>query len=321
MSYKRFDMDLKGRPIKPSSTKPMQKGGSEDSPVRSFPDDIIWQEACNTGIFGKIDAKADWQSVQIRIGVSDRTTLHGHRVWTPFMRFAAAFMLTVGVAAALYVVLKPAEQTDLAADVMKKADRLPVDIQLPDGSVVTLKGGSSISYDGNFGKKFRDIRLTGEALFDVKHNAAVPFRVLSGASMVLVTGTRFSVRQEDDNVKVSVLSGTVLLSENREHARQIRITANQSGYLSDNALKVEEGIEVNELSWKTGHLIFNETPIDSALMDVAHHFSRQLILGTPIDEDITAEFQNQNLREILDELGLVADLKFDTTGNKLMVSK
>jgi hypothetical protein len=54
-------------------------------------------------------------------------------------------------------------------------------------------------------------------------------------------------------------------------------------------------------------------------MDVAHHFSRELILDAPIGDEITAEFQDQNLSEILDELGIVAGLKFDTTGNVLLV--
>jgi hypothetical protein len=62
-------------------------------------------------------------------------------------------------------------------------------------------------------------------------------------------------------------------------------------------------------------------PIDSALMDIARHFNRQLSIETKIQERVTAEFQNQPLYEILDELKLVAGLQFDTTGTALIVRK
>jgi transmembrane sensor len=168
----------------------------------------------------------------------------------------------------------------------------------------------------------REVILNGEALFEVVADIAHPFKVFTGESVVVVTGTRFTVREEKGLVKVSVLSGNVLLSNSGEKAKQIRIAANQSGYLlPDHNLKIENKIELNNLSWKTGHLVFRETPIDTALIDIARHFSRDLVFETSIREDITAEFQNQPLNEILDEINLVAGLKFDTTGTALIVRK
>jgi ferric-dicitrate binding protein FerR (iron transport regulator) len=131
------------------------------------------------------------------------------------------------------------------------------------------------------------------------------------------------VREDVGSVKVAVLTGTVLLSNTTgDHPNQISISANQSGVLlSGNELKVENGIEANTLSWKTGHLIFDETPIDSALIDIAHHFRKELSIQTEISDEITAEFQDQPLGEILNEINLVAGLKFDTTGTTLIVRK
>ena len=82
-----------------------------------------------------------------------------------------------------------------------------------------------------------------------------------------------------------------------------------------------KGIPVNNLSWKTGHLIFEDTPIDSALIDIARHFRKELSVETPVTEQITAEFQDQPLHEILKELELVAGLQFDTTRTTLIVRK
>jgi transmembrane sensor len=100
----------------------------------------------------------------------------------------------------------------------------------------------------------------------------------------------------------------------------VQIVTNQSGYLlADREIKVKDGIDINNLSWKTGLLSFDETPIDSALFDIAHHFRRELHITADIHNEITAEFQNQPLHEILKEIEIVAGLKFDTTGNSLIV--
>jgi ferric-dicitrate binding protein FerR (iron transport regulator) len=112
------------------------------------------------------------------------------------------------------------------------------------------------------------------------------------------------------------------LSTSTNRTKQIHIAANQSGYLmEDHELKLKNGIEPNTLSWKTGVLVFHDTPIDTALMDIARYFRKDLVLETRITDDITAEFQHQPLNEILDEINLVAGLKFDTTGTALIVRK
>ena len=67
-------------------------------------------------------------------------------------------------------------------------------IQLPDGSDVTLNAGSKIEILGNFGSSTRDVFLEGEAFFDVKHNEKLPFIVHTVAMDVKALGTAFNVK-------------------------------------------------------------------------------------------------------------------------------
>ncbi len=193
---------------------------------------------------------------------------------------------------------------------------------LPDGSTVTLNRGASLTYSESYGTVSREVKLKGDAYFSVMPDADLPFKVFTGESVVEVTGTKFSVYKINGEVHVSVLSGRVLLSSADVLQKKISISANQSGYLTaGNDLKVENGVSPNVLSWKTGHLEFDQTPIDSAMMDIAHHFNRELVFENRLNEKITAQFQDQPLREILQELTLVAGLNFDTTGTALIVRK
>jgi ferric-dicitrate binding protein FerR (iron transport regulator) len=282
----------------------------------------IWLESGKIGLFEQIDTDSDWELVRSRIRIPLTQKYSRTPVYSYALRVAAVIIIASGLSIGIYKTITFVNREKPAGYVSLAATAFPRNINLPDGSAVTLKDGSALTYRSDFGKVTREVILNGEALFEVVPDKVHPFKVYSGESVVVVTGTRFSVREEKGLVKVSVLSGNVLLSNTGEHAKQIRIAANQSGYLlPDHNLKIENKIEVNELSWKTGHLVFRETPIDTALIDIARHFRKDLVIETSIKEDITAEFQDQPLNEILDEINVVAGLKFDTTGTALIVRK
>lgn len=281
----------------------------------------IWQEAGKLQIFEQFDTESDWKFVSKRIDYAIPVNYHKIPLSGYFLRIAALLVLTFGLSIGFYRIIISLNKTEADFNT-QTADNKIEDLILPDGSTVSLNAGSSLSYRGKFGDQSREVILDGEALFNVKSDVSKPFKVYIGESVVEVTGTQFSVRETEGAVKVSVLSGTVLLSSATSSEKKIKITANHSGYLlTNNELKLETGISANTLSWKTGHLVFDQTPIDSALMDIARHFRKELSFETPVVDEITAEFQDQPLYEILDELKLVAGLQFDTTGMALIVRK
>lgn len=281
----------------------------------------IWEDARHVNKFESIDIEADWNAVNSKLGT--RLPLHYHKMpmSSYFLKIAALFVLTCGLSLGFYklILLNKESGSGFTQFLAEEHNR---EVILPDGSKVTLNSGSHITYRDDFGVKSRDVILNGAAFFNVVSDTDLPFRVFSGESIVEVTGTRFSVFEENGKIQVSVLSGRVLLCAAENQQKRIAITANQSGYLlSNNELKIEKRIPVNSLSWKTGNLIFDQTPIDTALMDIARHFRRDLSVDAKVEEKITAEFHDQPLDEILNEISLVAGLHFDTTGTALIVRK
>jgi transmembrane sensor len=282
----------------------------------------IWHESGNVGIFEQIDTDSDWDLVRSRIRIPLTQKYQQIPVYGYALRIAAVLIIASGLSVGIYKTITFVNHEKPAGYLSLSSAASPRNINLPDGSVVTLKGGSALTYRSDFGSGAREVILNGEALFEVVPDKVHPFKVYTGESVVVVTGTRFTVREEKGIVKVSVMTGHVILTNTGKDAKQITLEANQSGYLlPDHELKFENKIDANNLSWKTGHLIFRETPIDTALIDIARHFSKDLIVETDIKEEITAEFQDQPLNEILDEIKLVAGLKFDTTGTALIVRK
>jgi ferric-dicitrate binding protein FerR (iron transport regulator) len=296
--------------------------GNDPGHFKRFEDmEGFWQDAEKIGLFSKIDKDSDWEKVRVRIQIPRERKYVRIPTGLYLARIAAMLILVSGLSFGFYKLLTSVQKPETTFVSLTAMHGLK-EIGLPDGSCVTLNAGSTLTYKNDFSVHTREVILDGEALFDVKHDPEHPFRVFTGESMVEVTGTRFNIREAEGSVQVAVLDGTVILSSSVNHGKKISISANQSGYLhTDRELKLENKVETNVLSWKTGYLIFDESPIDSALMDIAHHFRKDLMLESDIKDQITAEFQNQTLDEILEELRVVAGLKFDTTGNALIVRK
>ncbi|MET3880784.1 FecR domain-containing protein [Chitinophaga sp. OAE865] len=85
-------------------------------------------------------------------------------------------------------------------------------VVLPDGTSVILNACSRLQYDATrFLNGEREVGLTGEAYFDVKHDPAHPFIIRSGKVNIRVLGTVFNVKAytEDATVETTLLSGKV----------------------------------------------------------------------------------------------------------------
>ena len=101
---------------------------------------------------------------------------------------------------------------------------------LPDSTSIWLNNETTLRYASNFSSGNREVELSGEAYFDVHHDAGHPFIVHAGSQKVKVLGTRFSVNAypEDNIIETSLISGSVVFETNR------RINGN-------NAFKLEPG--------------------------------------------------------------------------------
>jgi len=80
--------------------------------------------------------------------------------------------------------------------------------RLADNSVVHLNTDTTVTV--RYGRKARLVELTsGEADFEVSHEADRPFRVFAGSAEVVDVGTRFDVRLNSGSTVVTVVEGRV----------------------------------------------------------------------------------------------------------------
>jgi len=205
-------------------------------------------------------------------------------------------------------------------------------IQLPDGSDVTLNAGSKIEINERFGVSTRDVYLEGEAFFDVKHNGKLPFIVHTNAMDVKALGTAFNVKAylNEKITETSLIRGlvevtlkesnnrTMLLYPNQkikwEHPLATTGNNNSSTVKGSDSLNVADSLvkklqvtdygNIKEVAWKENKLIFD----DELFSDIAIQLERWYGAQIEFEDDslrhyrFTGNFEKEDINTVLDFL-------------------
>lgn len=105
-------------------------------------------------------------------------------------------------------------------------------IMLPDGSTIILNANSRLTVST---EKQRQVAITGEAFFDIQHDAAHPFLVNTEAYTIRVLGTTFNVRSYPgkNNTETTLLTGKIEIVQ--EHSTPaVVLRPNQKFILAGN---------------------------------------------------------------------------------------
>ncbi len=190
---------------------------------------------------------------------------------------AASILLACAVIAAWYFVPRgPSYETAIGA-----LQAVP----LSDGSRITLNTDTQINVD--LTQTERRVNLAqGEAYFEVAKDPSRPFVVNAGDKRVIAVGTQFSVRREGDDVRVFVTEGKVRVERSAYGASRpiMQLEAGSIARADSDGLLVQEKpiAEVEQLlSWRTGYLTFDRTPLADAVAEFNRYSRRKIVIEDP----------------------------------------
>jgi ferric-dicitrate binding protein FerR (iron transport regulator) len=161
---------------------------------------------------------------------------------------------------------------------------------LPDGSRVWLNAASSIRYPITFAGSDREVEITGEAYFEVKHNARQPFRVKVGSQEIEDIGTAFNVNAYTDEpvIKTTLLEGSVKISSANNSSPithnsslithnsicQLSIAGQQADLRPDGQLQVvKESDAAQAIAWKNGLFSFTDADLQTVMRQLARWYN------------------------------------------------
>ncbi|OKS84944.1 FecR family protein [Mucilaginibacter polytrichastri] len=232
---------------------------------------------------------------------------------TRFIQKAAAVLIGVSLIAGYFVVeksKKAVKQAMLTASAPTQFSENKF-VLLPDSSTVLLHSGSTINYamHGNV----RELKLVGEAYFDIRHMANHPFVIHAGKVKTTVLGTAFNIKAyPGQNVTVSVTRGKVSVADENKHTIAT-LLPNQQVVYNTTAQKLDQSnIEAKQtITWAKADMQFDDMPYKQ----LAERLSRRY--------DVNVKFKNQNLEGCLitgrftgtESLELVLKTLSDTMGS------
>ncbi len=171
--------------------------------------------------------------------------------------------MACAAAAAVVVALLPA-RPDI--QIIQTAAGETRQLALTDGSRIEIAGGSRLQIDRAHPRQISMDR--GEALFHVRHDAADPFIVRSGALEVQDVGTVFNVVRAGSQLRVAVAEGSVLFQPGRE---EVALRKGQALAMRDG----EDQIELSHVAaegvggWAGNHLDFRQVALSTVAEDVS----------------------------------------------------
>jgi len=203
------------------------------------------------------------------------------------------------------------------------AENTPVEVMLEDGTKVVLNRDSRLRYGRTFDQGERKVYLSGEAWFDVVRDTARPFLIDAGEAMVRVLGTTFNVNayKQNPTVEITVESGLVAMSSKKDERDQIVMKAGSGGlyHKSRKALTLIPASDPNSISWKTGELFFQETPLEEVVDLLNRVYNVNIMIMNPelASCPLTVTFRDQSLEAILHVLEQTLDLQVSLKGNEI----
>jgi len=152
---------------------------------------------------------------------------------------------------------------------------------LPDGTDVWLNADSKLTFPSAFDGKDRKISLTGEAFFQVVHNAKQPFKVESNGQSVRDIGTAFNIKAYADEplTKTTIIEGKAEVTFQDKNSGQL--VHGQQAVLKDKDLKIINVNADDEIAWKNGLFVFRSEPIGDIMKRVARWYNVEVVFENP----------------------------------------
>lgn len=195
-------------------------------------------------------------------------------------------------------------------------------VQLPDGSQVWLNAGSSLKYPVSFTGAEREVVLTGEAYFEVAHNAKMPFRVQAAGVLTEDQGTTFNIMAYADEaaVKTTLLEGRVLVTRKRQVMKLL--PGQQAVAGQETAMKLQTVDTDEVVAWKNGEFSFSHNSIYEIMRQISRWYKVEVSFQGMHDVYLSGNISKSVLlSEVLRMLELAGEVKFKIQDNTVIVIK
>lgn len=194
-------------------------------------------------------------------------------------------------------------------------------VVLSDGTKVWLNASSSIRYPVAFAGGERVVEVTGEAYFDVTHDATAPFIVKTARQAIKVLGTRFNVNAYVDEpiASATLVDGAVTITSGNS-SRFLKPGEQLTTHYVSGEVTVRSVNTDNVVAWTGGKFSFDHSDVRTVMRQLARWYDVDVVYGgaVPSREFVGEIERDLHLSQVLNILEKNS-IHFDIQGKKIIV--
>jgi ferric-dicitrate binding protein FerR (iron transport regulator) len=269
----------------------------------------------------------------LRPSHSLRPQLSHRRFYIRVLSIAASLLITVAAGFYFYHLNVASKQSDV---LIARAVTLPTTtptsftrhIKLADGSTVILKAGSTLSVDKGFLESTREVTLSGEAFFDVKHRNDKPFIIHTGNVKTTVLGTAFDIKADSKNVVVSVTRGLVRVDRGKNTLAVLGVADKVQCSMKSADVIVERsnsGGNMSALTWTKQGLTFDHVSMLNVVRQLSQRYGVNItitnheIAGTPLYMSFDG---TESISDVMNVIcSMLPDMSYRMAGKDIVITQ
>ncbi len=286
-----------------------------------------WSNSQN--IISEKELHNDRNDVMADILTKQSAQIRSHRLVSRWLKIAAIIVLPIFLAGSWSLIqnFSGAGLVDQYCEICSSHGNVSK-CTLPDGTEVWINADSKVSYNAaSFNKADREVKIDGEAYFEVTKNKRKPFRVATSVASILVTGTSFNVKaySEDGTFESVLTEGSIEMKLNSENAQTIRMKPGERAVFDGvQGIKISTVNPKKYSSWRTGELFFD----DATLNDLLKELSRIYNVKFHLEDKTLGESRfrgmfsyDSNLIDALDKIKDTSGLNYSLRNSEVWITK
>ena len=227
-------------------------------------------------------------------------------------------------------------------------------IQLPDGSSVWINSGSKLTYGKTFTGNTREIKLDGEAYFEVVRDPEHPFIVHTSGIDIKVLGTAFNVKAYDvePTIEATLVHGSIeVIKKDQQNGSKIMLKPHEklifskytepdkrdqranvvvtsrdtdASFIMIKALRKNiADTDIVETAWVYNKLVFEDERFEDLAQRMEKWFNVKIIIGNDKlkNSKVTGTFINETIEQAMRELQFLLPFNYSMKGNEIMITR
>lgn len=272
----------------------------------------------------KVD-KEKYEADLERIKIAIAKKSHGKVIFLnnklkSFLRYAAVILVSFSVSYSIFNYVNISTTGEMIVQEGLTPKGVKSIIMLPDGSKVHLNSSSSLKYEANSKKGYRNAYLSGEAFFEVAKDPKRPFTVFSNGIATQALGTSFNIKAYSDNniVEVYLATGEV---EVKTEKKVVNLNPNKGvrfNTIDKELVEIDlDGYKV--MAWKSGIIIFDNATLEEVINKLENWYGVTIKVNGISDKKwrVNGEFKDEILENVLESISFTSSFEYEVISNEV----